>query len=109
MKLHLSNGNQIDEFILKHARSKSSFERFREVVKNADWNSVNDLKQTFGAADVIDNNRVVFNIGGNNYRLICGFWFGPRMVHLYVKWIGAHAEYDKLCDQNLQFTIDSFS
>ena len=60
------------------------------------------------AADIIENERIVFNIGGNNYRLICAYWFGPGMVHLYVKWIGTHAEYNRLCDLGLQSSIDNF-
>lgn len=109
MKVHLIKWRSIEEFIYKNARSKVSFERFKESIKNADWDSIHDLQQTFGSADLIGNNRVVFNIGGNNYRLICSIWFGPKMIHLYVKWIGTHAEYTKLCKRNLQFTIDVFS
>ncbi|MFZ9847108.1 MAG: type II toxin-antitoxin system HigB family toxin [Flavobacteriales bacterium] len=39
---------------------------------------------------------MVFNIGGNNYRLICGYAFGKKFIHLYIKFIGTHAEYDKI-------------
>lgn len=109
MKVHVIKWRSVYEFVVKHARSKVSFEGFKESIKRSDWNSINDAQQTFGSADVINNNRLVFNIGGNNYRLICSYWFGPKMVHLYVKWIGTHAEYSKLCKQNSQFTIDDFS
>jgi mRNA interferase HigB len=51
---------------------------------------------------------VVFDIGGNNYRMICKYWFGASRVHLYVKWIGTHAEYDGLCKKNKQYTVDDF-
>jgi len=109
MKVHLIKWRSVDEFVVKHARSKVSFERYKESIKRSDWNSINDVLKTFGSADVISNNRFVFNIGGNNYRLICSYWFGPKMVHLYVKWVGTHAGYSKICKQNLQFTIDDFS
>lgn len=109
MKVHLIKWKSIEEFVVGHARSKVSFERFKESVKCADWESINDVQQTFGSADLINNDRIVFNIGGNNYRMICSFWFGPKMVHLYVKWVGTHAEYSKLCKQNLQYTINNFS
>lgn len=82
---------------------------FKESIKGANWEVINDIKQTFGSADIIENDRIVFNIGGNNYRLICSYWFGPGMIHLYVKWIGTHAEYTKICNQNLQYEIDDFS
>lgn len=109
MKVHLIKWKSIEEFVVIHARSKTSMEKFKEIVKNADWESVNDIQKTFGSADSIGNKRIVFNIGGNNYRLICSYWFGPKMVHLYVKWIGTHAQYSKLCKQGLQYTIDDFS
>jgi mRNA-degrading endonuclease HigB of HigAB toxin-antitoxin module len=47
-------------------------------------------------------------IGGNKYRLICKYYFGKQRVHLFVKWIGTHAEYTKLCKENNQFNVDSF-
>lgn len=107
MKVHLIKWKSIEDFFAVNARSKVSFERFKETIKHAaDWESINDVKQTFGTADPIGNDRIVFNVGGNNYRLICSFWFGPRMVHLYVKWIGTHAAYTKICKENLQYTID---
>lgn len=96
-------------FFRVHARSKVSFERFNEIIKNADWESIHNVNRTFGAADLIKNDRRVFNVGGNNYRVICAYWFGPRMVHLYVKWIGTHGEYTKLCKENLQYTVDLYS
>lgn len=109
MRVHLIKWKSIELFAEKHARSKVSIEKFKGSIKSADWEVINDIKETFGSADIIENNRIIFNIGGNNYRLICSFWFGPTMVHLYVKWIGIHAEYTKLCNQNLQYTIDDFS
>ncbi|WP_298608866.1 type II toxin-antitoxin system HigB family toxin [uncultured Spirosoma sp.] len=56
------------------------------------------MKDTFGAADLLGNgtNRIVFDIGGNYYRMICKYAFGKNQVHLFVCWIGAHAEYVKL-------------
>ncbi len=109
MKVHLIKWRSIEDFFAANTRSKVSFQRFRDIIKHADWETINDIKQTFGTADPIGNDRIVFNVGGNNYRLICSFWFGPRMVHLYVKWIGTHAAYTKLCRENLQYAIDLFN
>ena len=62
------------------------------------------------AADILGNGcqRVVFNIGGNHYRMICAYGFGDNMIHLFVKWIGTHADYDRICDQQEQYTISQF-
>lgn len=40
--------------------------------------------------------------------MICQYWFGASRVHLYVKWIGTHAEYTKLCNKDKQYTIDDY-
>ena len=54
MRVHLIKWKSVDAFVVKHARSKTSFEGFKEGIKCADWNSVNDVQQTFGSADVIN-------------------------------------------------------
>ncbi|MHA4812335.1 type II toxin-antitoxin system HigB family toxin [Flavitalea flava] len=61
----------------------------------------------YNTADLLGNGskRVVFDIGGNNYRMICKYWFGKTKIHLYIKWIGTHAEYDILCKAKKQYTI----
>ncbi len=78
MKVHIIKWKSIEEFVFEHARSKVSFEKFRASIKKVDWKSINDVQETFGTADLISNDRMVFNIGGNNYRLICGFGLDPR-------------------------------
>lgn len=60
MKVHLIKWKSVEDFIAGHARSKVSFERFKESVKSADWGSINDVQQTFGSADLINNNPIVF-------------------------------------------------
>lgn len=53
-----------------------------------------DIKALFPHASVIDAERVVFNIGGNKYRLVVKVWFPGREI--YVKFIGTHADYDEI-------------
>jgi mRNA interferase HigB len=60
----------------------------------ADWRRMADLKCRYPRASVIDNERVVFDIGGGKYRLVVKIWFPGRTV--FVKFLGTHAEYDKL-------------
>jgi len=107
MKVHLIKEKSIRQFIEKHARSKSSFEEWLSKVFEADWESPKDIKQTFGSADLLgkSSSRVIFDIAGNEYRMICKYAFGNRNIRLYVCWIGTHAEYTKLCDDAKQFTI----
>jgi mRNA interferase HigB len=66
---------------------------FREA-SSADWNSPAAIKAAFGTASIVANNRVVFNIGGNKYRLVIRVNYPYRV--LYVRFIGTHAQYDRI-------------
>ena len=66
---------------------------FREA-SSADWASPAAIKAAFGTASIVANNRVVFNIGGNKYRIIAAVHY--RGQRIFVRFIGTHAEYDKI-------------
>jgi mRNA interferase HigB len=110
MKVRLVKRKTIEDYVRKNVRSRSSFRLWLTNLKFADWNAPDDMLATYGSADLLGNgsSRVVFNIGGNNYRMICKYLFGETKVHLYIKWIGTHAEYDKLCRKVEQYTIDIY-
>ena len=110
MKVHLIKKQSIEKFVLKNANSKSSFGYWLTLCKMADWEDPNDIKATFGSADLLGNgsNRVVFDIGGNNYRMICKYHFGAKEAHLYILWIGTHAEYTELCKKGEQYTVNIY-
>jgi mRNA interferase HigB len=65
-----------------------------KVVSKSHWTTPADLKEQFGSASVLSSSRVVFNIKGNDYRLIASVNF--RCQALYIKWLGTHAEYDEI-------------
>jgi mRNA interferase HigB len=110
MKVHLIRKETIEWYAHGNARSRTSFEDLLEKIKKADWKKPMDMKQSFGATDLLGkiSNRVVFDIGGNNYRMICKYAFGVKQVHLFVLWIGTHGEYDELCRENKQYTISCY-
>jgi mRNA interferase HigB len=110
MKVRLIKKKSIENFALENARSRSSFKLWLTVLKYADWNEPEDIMATFGSADLLGNgiNRVVFDIAGNNYRMICKYQFGETEVHLYIKWIGTHADYTKLCKDKAQYNVNNF-
>lgn len=110
MRVHLIKKLTVQKYVLSHASAKSSFENWLTAVKYADWETPDDVRRTFRTADLLGNasNRVVFDIGGNNYRMICKYYFLATQVHLFVCWIGTHPEYDKLCEQGLQFTVNVY-
>ena len=110
MKVHLIKKQSIEDYVLKNARSKASFENWLSIIKRVDWNEPNEIISTFSSADILGkgSDRVVFNIGGNNYRLICKYYFGDSRIHPFIKWIGTHAGYTKLCNEGKQNEIDVY-
>lgn len=72
--------------------------------------SPEDIRASYGSADLLGNgsDRVVFNIGGNNYRMICKYFFGDKQIHMFVCWIGTHAQYTQLCNQQKQYSISIY-
>lgn len=110
MKVHLIKKQTVEDFVHQHARSKSSFALWLTALGYADWHKPEDIQATFGAADLLGNgtSRVVFDIGGNNYRLIARYAFGQRQAHLFICWIGTHAEYTQLCRRREQYTVSLY-
>lgn len=110
MRIRLIKRETIEDYAKNQVRSRPSFASWLSAIKYADWNLPSDIRQTFGSADLLGkrSNRVVFNIGGNNYRMICKYVFGEKQVHLFVLWIGTHAEYSNLCNGNKQYTITDY-
>jgi mRNA interferase HigB len=110
MKVHLISKQTLEDFIIKNARSRASLGIWCSIIKLADWNEPNDIMMTFGNADLLGNGseRIVFNVGGNNFRLICKYHFGETKIHLFIKWIGTHAEYSKLCKEGKQYDVSLY-
>jgi len=110
MKVHVIKKQTVEDYISKNARSNPSFEIWFSILKRANWKEPSDIIKTFNSADIIgkSSERVIFNIGGNNYRVICKYHFGETKVHLFIKWIGTHAEYSKLCKEEKQYSVNQY-
>lgn len=77
-----------------HAKAEGPLKAWYAEVSRSTWRSPSDIKRVYPHASIIDAERVVFNIHGNDYRLVAKVWFAGQIV--YVKFIGTHAEYDKI-------------
>ena len=75
------------------AASTALLEWYHELV-NSDFKNFNELKRVYGNVSVVADDRVVFNIMGNKYRLVVRIVFDFKVVQ--IKWFGTHAEYDKI-------------
>lgn len=110
MKVHLIKEKTIRHFIAQYPGCRASFEEWFTKLKLADWNVPTDIKHTFPNTDLLGNGsfRVIFNIAGNRYRMICKYAFGESAMHMFVCWIGTHAAYDILCRDGMQYKINIY-
>lgn len=76
------------------------FEWYHEMIK-ADFDSFQELKAVYGNASIVADDRVVFNIMGNHYRLVVRMAFTYKVIQ--IKWFGTHAEYDKIDVVTIQY------
>ncbi|MDH6312359.1 mRNA interferase HigB [Parabacteroides sp. PFB2-10] len=89
----------IREYIRKHAEANISLRDWYSKTKASTWYSLSDIKQTFNSADYVGNDRYVFNIKGNDYRLVAIIIFASQKV--YIRFIGTHKEYDRIDCSNI--------
>ncbi|MFW2176249.1 MULTISPECIES: type II toxin-antitoxin system HigB family toxin [unclassified Moraxella] len=74
--------------------SQAPLEAWHDIVLKSDWKTPQDIKDMFKNASIVGNNRVVFNIAGNKYRLVVEMQYQIGIV--WVKFLGTHNEYDKI-------------
>jgi mRNA interferase HigB len=79
---------------------KTSLEASYHAVKRASWKNSSDVKNTFAHASIVSADRVVFNIRGNNYRLVV--YVDYRRSAVFMKWLGTHKEYDAIDVRTVQ-------
>tara|TARA_R110002020_G_scaffold391452_3_gene601843 strand:+ start:1258 stop:1572 length:315 start_codon:yes stop_codon:yes gene_type:complete len=79
--------------------SEDALKAWYAVTRKSDWKTPGEVKATYGNASILQEGRVVFNIAGNNYRLIVWINFPYRVV--YVRFVGTHRQYDTVDAQNI--------
>jgi len=77
-----------------HPDSEQALKAWNAEARQADWKTPDDIKQRYRSADILKGNRVVFNIKGNDYRLVVKIHYNTGVV--YIRLVGTHAEYDKI-------------
>ncbi len=80
--------------IPEYGDSEEPLKSWYAITKRADWETPHDVKNQFGNASILGDNRVVFNIAGNKYRLVVKFNYPYRMG--YIRFVGTHAQYDAI-------------
>ena len=89
----------IKEYAEAHPDAKVALQEWTTIVKRSKWTCFADIKKTFNSVDSVGNQHYVFNIKGNNYRLVVVIKFTIQFV--YILFIGTHKEYDKIDCANI--------
>ena len=82
------------KFYEEHVQAKTPLEVWHSDARKAEWKTPDDIKKVYANASFLKDNRVVFNIKGNDYRLIVHIDFARKIVR--VKFVGTHAQYDNV-------------
>ena len=82
------------QFYERNTQAKTALEVWHADARKAEWKSPDDIKKTYASASFLSDNRVVFNIKGNDFRLVVHIDYKRKIVR--VKFAGTHAQYDKI-------------
>src|ERR1700674_6144746 len=84
-----------------HKAVKSALDAWFHEARQADWHSPTDVVRAYANASIVGSDQVVFNIKGNDYRLVVAIHY--RLQIVFIKWLGSHAEYDKIDVRTVQY------
>lgn len=88
-------------FIHEHPDALVALMDWYDTTLAADWATISDVRNTYNSVDYVGNERFVFNIRGNRYRLIVAIVFSIRTV--YIKFVGTHAAYDRIDAKTISY------
>ena len=94
--MRIVSHRKLKEFYETNGRedSRIALERWYDITDGAEWRNLQDIKVDFPATDYVGNQHYVFNIKGNNYRLVVVVKF--TIGYVYIRFVGTHKEYDKI-------------
>ncbi|MBI2831492.1 MAG: type II toxin-antitoxin system HigB family toxin [Chloroflexi bacterium] len=90
--MHVISRKKLREFWENHPDARASLESWFADVKHTEWQKPEDIKAIYRNVSILGNNRVVFNIKGNKYRLVVAVQYTFKII--YIRFVGTHQEYD---------------
>jgi mRNA interferase HigB len=84
----------LQAFWTLHPQAQAPLSQWYDVAKQAEWRTPQDIREDFNTVDFVSDNRVIFDIGGNKYRLVARIAY--KYKQLLVKFVGTHSEYDRI-------------
>ena len=92
--MHIVSVKRLRLFWEKHPDAEEPLRAWHSVARRAQWQTPVAIRADYGSASFVGNNRVVFNIKGNDYRLIVLAEY--QKGRLFIRFVGTHAEYDRI-------------
>jgi mRNA interferase HigB len=89
------------DYWIKNPKSEHALLEWYQIVNIQNWKSPNELKSTFKNASIINSKRVVFNIKGNDFRLVIEIEYDFQLI--FILWIGTHSDYDKIDVSKIEY------
>ena len=89
---------RLEDFAKQYPDAKSALKFWYDIVTANNFYSAQEVIQVFKTADYVGNERLVFNLAHNKYRLIAKFKFHTKAQRVYIRFVGTHSEYDKIKD-----------
>jgi mRNA interferase HigB len=86
------------------AALKAALDSWFDEVRKANWSSTADVKRLYASSSVVSADRIVFNVKGNDYRLVVAVDFEKGIV--WIKWVGSHREYDRINVREVEYGRD---
>ncbi len=94
VRMRIISWNVLSSFAEEHPETRVPLQRWRTLVKSAKWNTMEDVRSAAPNAKILNGERARFEIAGGNFRMIVAFDFERYIA--FVKFIGTHAEYDRV-------------
>lgn len=91
----------LSEFWVNYPESEKGFRSWYREASGASWKSHQELKEQYRSASVLGDNRIVFNIAGNKFRLIVDIEFHLQIA--FVVWLGTHSDYNKIDAKSIRY------
>ena len=94
LHMRIFTEQRLNEYIQQHPETRTALQEWKYVVRHSEWHSYADVKKSFNTVDAVGNQRYVFDIMGNKHRIVIVIKF--TIYFVYIRFIGSHAEYDKM-------------
>ena len=93
--MRVFNRSTLQDFWRRYPDAEQPLRAWFHEVSMASWRSPAEIRAQYRSADFVAKNRVIFNVRGNNYRLVVAVKYAPIFC-VYIRFVGTHAEYDRI-------------